>query len=405
MSTAPPDDRAPPSPLLWLLVFALAAFNLRAPIVVVGPVLEPIMQTLSLGASTASLLTTGMIICFGLLSPLAPSFAGRVGLDRAIATALSAVAAGALLRSIDSLPVMLAGTLLAGAGIAFGNVFMPSLVKRDRPERLGQTMGLYTVIMGIGATLSAATAVPLMQLGGSWRVPLGLWAGMAGVAALGWWWFTRHAPKHPGTGASLDLRAIIRSTTAWTLTVFMGLQSLGFYTIQTWLAAVATSAGVGGATAGTMLSLLNLTSIPSSYLVARAATRMRRPAWLVLGLCTLIATGLLGLLLAPERAPLLWAVALGAGQGGSFSFALTMIVLRTRKADHAAMLSGMSQSIGYLLAAGGPLVFGALHALLGHWQGSLWLLLALLGVQAVAGVLIARPRMVTLRDRAGAGRT
>lgn len=395
------DDRAPPSPLLWLLVFALAAFNLRAPIVVVGPVLEPIMQSLSLSAASVSLLTTGMIVCFGLLSPLAPSLAGRVGLDRAIAAALTAVAAGALLRSLGSLPVMLLGTLMAGAGIAFGNVFMPSLVKRDRPERLGQTMGLYTVIMGIGATLAAATAVPLMQLGGSWRMPLGLWAGMAGVAALGWWWRTRRAPQYPGTGASLPLRAMIRSTTAWTLTVFMGLQSLGFYTLQTWLAAVAASAGVGEATAGTMLSLLNLTSIPSSYLVAWAAARIKRPELLVLLLCALIATGLLGLLLAPERVPLGWAIALGAGQGGSFSFALTMIVLRTRKADHAAMLSGMSQSIGYLLAAGGPLVFGALHAGLGHWQGSLWLLLALLCVQAVAGVLIARPRMVTLRESPG----
>lgn len=74
-----------------------------------------------------------------------------------------------------------------------------------------------------------------------------------------------------------------------------------------------------------------------------------------------------------------------------------MIVLRTRESQHAAMLSGMSQSVGYLLAASGPLLFGALKALTGGWAASMGLLMVLLGVQAVAGFLIGRPRMVTLR--------
>ncbi|WP_456269124.1 MFS transporter [Kushneria sp. AK178] len=385
--------------LLWLLVFGLAAINLRAPIVVIGPVLEPIMASLHIGAGAASLLTTGMILCFGLLSPFAPALAARLGLDRAIALALVAVAIGSVLRGIELFPVMLAGTLFAGLGIAFGNVFMPSLVKRDRPERLGQTMGLYTVVMGIGATLAAGTAVPLLQASGHWSTPVRLWAGLAVVAALCWLWRAFRQGAETDGGGAVRMTALFKSPVAWTLTIFMGMQSLGFYTLQTWMPSVAISAGVSTTMAGNMVSLLNLVSIPASYVIARIAARMNHHSLLVLGLCLLIAAGLAGLLLAPTLSPALWAMLLGAGQGGCFSFALTMIVLRTRQSQHAAMLSGMSQSVGYLLAASGPLLFGALHGATGGWGVSLGLLLVLLGVQTVTGLLIGRPRMVTLRDR------
>ncbi|WP_457808888.1 CynX/NimT family MFS transporter [Kushneria sp. EE4] len=384
--------------LLWLLAFGLAAINLRAPIVVIGPVLEPIMASVHIGAGSASLLTTGMILCFGLLSPFAPALAGRLGLDRAIALALVAVALGSVLRGIELFPVMLIGTLLAGLGIAFGNVFMPSLVKRDRPERLGQTMGLYTVVMGIGATLAAGTAVPLLQMSGHWSTPVRLWAGLAVIAALYWLWRAFRRAAQPQAGGPVRMTALFKSPVAWALTIFMGMQSLGFYTLQTWMPSVAISSGVSTTMAGNMVSLLNLVSIPASYVIARIAARLHHHSLLVLGLCLLIASGLLGLLLAPTLSPALWAMLLGAGQGGCFSFALTMIVLRTRQSQHAAMLSGMSQSVGYLLAASGPLLFGALKGVTGGWGVSLGLLLVLLGVQTVTGLLIGRPRMVTLRE-------
>ncbi|MGO1345217.1 CynX/NimT family MFS transporter [Chromohalobacter japonicus] len=398
MSARSASPAAPLPAALWLVAFALAAINLRAPIVVVGPVLESIMQTLAIGAGVASLFTTGMILCFGVLSPLAPGVAARLGLDRAIALALGAIALGGLLRGIESLPVMLIGTFFAGLGIAFGNVFMPSLVKRDRPERIGQTMGLYTVVMGIGATLGAGTAVPLMNLSGSWSVPILMWAGIGVATTALWIWMAWRRPKASDDGQSTRITRLLKSRTAWTLTLFMGMQSLGFYTLQTWVPAVASAAGVPSAAAGGMLSIINLTTIPASYVIARLAARLHHHSLLVLGLCTLIALGLVGLWLAPTASPTLWAILLGAGQGGCFSFALTMIVMRTRRANHAAMLSGMAQSLGYLMAAGGPLVFGALHGVTGDWRLSLWLLMGLLSVQTVAGVMIGRPKLVTVRE-------
>lgn len=379
---------------LWLLAFACAAVNLRAPIVVVGPVLEPIMATLGVGAGSASLLTAAMIVCFGVLSPLAPGLAARLGLDRAMALVLALIALGGVLRGVEAFTVMMLGTLLVGAGIACGNVFMPSLVKRDRADKIGATMGLYTVTLGVGSTLAAGTAVPLMRLAGSWSAPIWLWAGVALATALGWALIAaRRPPLAPG-GRTPRISALFRSPVAWTLTVFMGMQSLEYYTLQTWIAKLASDAGVPDATAGAMLSLVNLTTIPASYVIARLAARLERHSALAVALSALVGVAIVGLWLAPTFSPLLWSVVLGVGQGGCFSLALTLIVLRTRESHHAAMLSGMSQSVGYLVAASGPLLFGALQGASGGWHASLVFLLLLLVVQGTAGYLIGRPRMV-----------
>lgn len=379
------------SPLFWLLAFVAAAVNLRAPVVVIGPLVEPIMADLSLGAGSVSLLSTGMVICFGVLSPLAPMVSARLGLDGAIAFCLAAIAAGGILRGIHQFDLMLVGTLLAGAGIAFGNVFMPSLVKRDRPGRVGPMMGLYAVAMGVGATAAAGTAIPLVKASGTWSIPIWLWSGVALISCLIWSCLaSRRQPAPMSDEQRYPLTALIRNRAAWLLTVYMGIQSLGFYTLQAWLPAVVVDAGVSPSRAGVMLSVLNLLTIPASYVTAHLAARMQRQSKLAVALTSLIVIALIGLLLAPTLSPMLWALLLGIGQGGCFSLALTLIVLRTRRPEHAAALSAMAQSIGYTVAAAGPWLFGTLQGLTGEWQASLQLLIGLLLVQMATGYGIGR---------------
>jgi CP family cyanate transporter-like MFS transporter len=380
----------------WLLLFALAALNLRGPITVFGPLLGTIMSSLSIGEATASLLTTGMLFCFGLMSPLAPAVAGRLGLDRAIAFALALIAIGGVMRGVADVTVMLLGTLCAGMGTAFGNVYMPSLVKRDRDATLGRTMGLYGVMMGGGAAFSAATALPLMRWSGNWSVPVWLWAVFAAASALAWWSVARRCPEDREPAAQPPLNRLLRSPVAWMATLFMGAQSLSFYTLQTWITSVAADAGVPATQASAMLSLINLVAIPSAYLVAWQAPRVRHHSRSILALCLPIAMAVAGLIWAPAVAPGLWATLLGIGQGGCFSIALSMIVLRTDHPGHAAMLSGMAQSVGYLLGATGPLLFGLLHGVTGDWRLPLGFLSLVVVAQAWTGALVGRPRMVRL---------
>ena len=67
-----------------------------------------------------------------------------------------------------------------------------------------------------------------------------------------------------------------------------------------------------------------------------------------------------------RAAPSLWAILLGLGFGTGFTLVLALFVLRAHDAPHAAALSGMAQSVGYTVAAIGPIAVGALHDLTGE---------------------------------------
>ena len=89
---------------------------------------------------------------------------------------------------------------------------------------------------------------------------------------------------------------------------------------------------------------------------------------------------------------------LGLGQGGTFSLALTLIVLRPRDAHVAANLSGMAQGIGYTVASMGPFAVGLVHEVTGGWEALGWIF-AVVGAGAiVAGLGAGRARYVNVRS-------
>ena len=78
--------------------------------------------------------------------------------------------------------------------------------------------------------------------------------------------------------------------------------------------------------------------------------------------------GFLGCLFAPLWSVWIWAGVQGLGQGGLIAVALTVIVLRSPDAVTAARLSSMAQSVGYTIAAFGPLVMGLIFTSTGRPQ-------------------------------------
>jgi MFS transporter, CP family, cyanate transporter len=122
----------------------LIAVNLRVSFVSVGPVLSNISSDLGLSSAAAGFLTGLPLIAFAVFSPLAPGFATRLGLDRALWMSLLFLASGIVLRSMPVPGFIWVGTALIGLAIAFLNVLVPSLVKRDFPARVSQLTGSYT---------------------------------------------------------------------------------------------------------------------------------------------------------------------------------------------------------------------------------------------------------------------
>jgi CP family cyanate transporter-like MFS transporter len=367
--------------VLLVVAIVAVALNQRPAIVAVGSVLRKLQDDTGLGDTLAGVLTAVPVLCFGAFAPVAPWVARRIGLETAVAVSLVLLAAGIALRLLTPVGLLYAGSLLAGAAIALANVLLPAFVKREF-VRPGPVMGVYSSSLNVGAALGAAVTLPLgTALGVDWRGALGLWLVLAAVALALWLPVagTGHAhrtsePMPEGQGSW----SLLRQPLARQVTAYLGLQSVQFYSVAAWLPTLLADAGVPAGEGGLLLGLANVVGAAGALLAPAQAGRMRtqRPLILVVALAYVIGLG--GLLLSPTDGTLVWVAAFGLAQGSGFALALTLIVLRSPTPLVAARLGGVAQCLGYLLAAFGPLVLGALHDLTDGWSWPLVLLLAAL---------------------------
>ena len=380
-----------------LPIILLVAFNLRAALVALSPVLDEVRHDTGLSSSGAGLLLTLPVLCFAGFSPAATRLARRWGLDRVLLYAMVLLVAGILARLVHPVIALFAGTVVLGAAIAAANVLLPALVKRDHAARIGLMTGSYVTALSVGATAAAGLTVPLQHaLGLGWRGAVTVWALPAVVAVLVLW--SRHAKTPDAVAdAAPPVRGLYRDSLAWQVTGFMGLQSLIYYASVAWLPTLFVAEGLSPARAGFLLGIMNLVGVPVSLAVTLRAGARRTQTDLVVGSTALTAAGLIAVVVAPLSAPVLWMVVLGIGQGATISLALTLIGLRSPDARHTAQLSSMAQSIGYLIAAVGPVSLGIVHTLTGNWRTAFLITLAALALQCACGLGAARHRQVGAR--------
>jgi CP family cyanate transporter-like MFS transporter len=367
------------------LSLVLIAFNLRPVFSSASAILPEIIEQTGLSSLGAGVLTTLPVVCLGLFAPLAPKLAQRIGAERTLLAVLVLLAFGTALRGFGSLALLFAGTALAGACIAVGNVLLPGLVKRDFASRTGMMTGLYTMALCAGAASAAGLTVPLKHaLGDSWSLALGAWALPALLVALIWFphaFFRKVRTKHAG----FRVEGLWRDRLAWQVTLFMGLQSSLAYCVFGWLSPILRERGLDGVTAGLVVSVSVMAQVFACLVVPSIAVRCRNQQFLNVGLVALAVIGLLGFLFTPISTVWLWAIVQGLGQGGLIAIAMTIIVLRSPNAHVASHLSGMAQCIGYILAATGPLLVGLVHSLTGSFAATAALFLALGAGAAIFG--------------------
>ncbi|WP_322995063.1 MFS transporter [Castellaniella sp.] len=382
----------------WLVAASLLllAANLRPLFSSTSVLLPNIITGLGISAATAGYLTTLPVLCMGIFAPLAPRFAQRIGVERTLWVVLLLITIGTALRGYLDVYGLFLGTAMGGAGIAMGNVLLPSLVKRDYADRAALMTGLYTMSLVGGAALGAAISLPLSQaLGDQWSNGLAIWA-LPGLLALFAW-----APVAYLSGAAqqasarlLPVKGLRQDALAWAVTLFMGLQSALAYCVLGWMAPMLQARGLSGTEAGLITSVSIILQVLSCILTPMLASRGQDQRALAVVLSAMAALGLVGMLMGPGWA--IWPLALiqGLGQGGLFALALMLIVLRSRDAHVAASLSSMAQAIGYILAASGPLLIGLLYAWTGGFDAAAGLI-GMLGIcTALAGWFAGRNLLV-----------
>lgn len=373
--------RSPVAAALLVAAIVGVALNQRPAVVSVSPVLGDLRADTGLSAAMAGLLTTVPVLCFGAFAPVAPRLARRVGLETAVGLSLALLAGGIALRLLPPTAALYAGSLVAGSSIALANVLLPAYVKREF-RRPGAVMGVYSASLNLGAALGAAVTVPLATaLGIGWRAALGMWLVVAVVALALWLPVAGTGRAHRSVGPDVaggGSWGLLRQPLARQVTAYLGMQSVQFYSMVAWLPTLLASAGVPVSEGGVLLGVSNVIGAAGALVAPALAGRMRTQRPLVLFVGVAYVAGVLGLALAPGTATLLWITLFGIAQGAGFALALTLIVLRSPTPLVAARLGGVAQCLGYLVAAAGPLVLGALHDLTGGWTWPAMLLVVLL---------------------------
>jgi CP family cyanate transporter-like MFS transporter len=374
-----------------LLAIVWLGLNLRTVIASLPPLLPAVRADLGLSATVAGLLTTLPVLCFGLLAPPARRLAHRVPLEAMLVGCALVTAVAAALRGLGTVTALFVGSILAGAAVAMGQTALPVLIRISFHRAVGRMMGSYSMALPIGATLGAGLAVPLQDaLDGSWRGSLALWAIPAALAAALW---LAPALRRRTVITGPEPERLRGRPLAWSVAVYFGVQSAAFYATLAWLPEILDADGWSARSGGALLALASLVSAVPALLVPVVAGRRASQAPLVVAVTMTAAAGALGLLLAPGLAPL-WVVLIGLGQGGSLGLGLVLPVLRAASPTLVASLTAMTLSVGYLTAATGPWLIGAVHDLTSGWTAALGALLGLTLLQLVPGLAAARPRQI-----------
>ena len=369
----------------------LVSFNLRTPMTSVGPVMDLIQTEYGMSAGMAGLITTLPLIMFGVASPFVPAVNRRLGYSRTMCIAIASIIAGELLRNLMGLTGLFAGTALIGIGIGIGNVLLPGYVRSRSPEKAGVLTGLYTAGMCAFSAVGAGLCIPLSDgMGLGWRGALTVWVSVAVLALIVWAPGALKGGDAPA-GRTRGSVSVWRCGTAWWVTLFMGTQSLVFYTLVTWLPTMVMAKGFDASFAGNMALIYQVVAIPTSLLIPVACSRVRDQRGIILLICAWYISGF-GMFLASDSsaaiisASALMALAMGGGIGAS----LALISLRSPGPARTDELSGMAQSAGFLIAAVGPVLIGAIHDASGDWSAPVFALLAATAVFGVFGWFASR---------------
>jgi MFS transporter, CP family, cyanate transporter len=385
-----------------IVALFIAALTLRPQIVGVGPLIPAIQDDLGTSHAAAGLLLTIPVLCMGLFAPVAAFLAARIGTRHAMTIGLALIGAFGVLRAVvPSAWLVVLLTWPVGMGMGLGNALAPIAVKERFSSRPATATGVYAAGIQIGSTAAAALGVPLAGWLGGWRGALIAISVLGIVSFVSWVTLTRGEAPHAAPAATVP-RLPWGSGTAWLLVAVFALMGSAYYGLTSWLPDAYTERGWTDGQAGTLLAMLNLTAIPSSFVVPSLSDRWggRRPFLLVASVVFTVSA--VGLVAAPGFA-YGWALCAGVAQGGLFSLVMTLPLDFEDRPHRVGALVAMMLGLGYTIAALAPFLLGAIRDATGSFSAVLWVVVVFLCAQFLAILALPRSRFVRRLEPGAAG--
>lgn len=346
--------------LITTAAILFVSMNLRPAITSIAPFLETIQAELGLNSASVSLLTAIPVLCMGFFAPAAPVISRRIGLERTIRYCLLLIAVATGLRYwAHNNAVLLLSAALLGIGLAVAGPSLSGYIKRNFAERAPAMIGVYSVGIGLGASLGAGITIPLQQqLGISWSTALASWSLLA-VASLLIWLYASANSRIAVSSTPSKRSFPWRNKRAILILLFFGLQGSLNYSVTAWLVPIAMKSGLSLTAAGTVVTVFAFVQMASGFLIPVLVSKhANRLIWM---LSSSVVT-LIGLLLLSfvnnGSVPWISAALLGVGTGALFFLALLLPLDNTSHAEDAAAWTSMVQCGGYILAGSGPALTG-----------------------------------------------
>lgn len=389
---------------LALFGIVLVSISLRTAATSLSPIVDAVSSDIPLDALGLGVLGMLPPIMFAIAGVAAPRLARRWGLERFLVLAIVLMVVGLAARAIaGEYWVLFLGTLAALAAAGIGNILLPPIVKRYFPDRIGLTTSIYATCIALGSALPPAIAFPIADAS-DWRVSLGVWALLAFLSLPPW--IVALLQSRRASRVTVDaapeveqppagmIGRVWHSRVAWSIAIVFSLTSFQAYSLFAWLPTLLVGqVGVGELEAGLLLAFWGILGMAASIVAPILAARLSNVGWILHVGAAGFVIGYLGLLFAPGVSPWFWMTLCGVGQV-VFPVCLALINLRTRTHSGSIALSGFAQSVGYIIAALGPLLVGVLHALTGGWAASLILLAATSALFVYFGIVLRTPRYV-----------
>jgi MFS transporter, CP family, cyanate transporter len=362
---------------LAIAAIILVALGLRPSLVSVGPILPFIIDAFRLSHAQASLLTSIPDLLMGAFALPAPWLARRFGRDSVLLFALALLATSTLARAFSvGIVTLLASTAGVGIGIAVAGALIAGFIKARFAMRAAQLMGIYATALSVGSTVSAAATGPVATLmPGGWRFAAGMWSAVVLLGFVVWLVVAAFERRNRGpvnVPGRVD-KMPVRSWKAWLIALFFACVNLLFYSVLTWTASLYQESGLSAGTAGLILATFTGAFTVANPIFGWLSRHEDRRVWLALS-AGLSFLGLTAIAMVPTMAPFLWISVFAFGLGGTFTLGMTLPLDNTNSVGEANAWNAFVLTIGYLIAAVGPLAVGRVRDVSGSFTPAYWLL-------------------------------